>query len=71
MTHSGAALKSWLCGFLSYCLHHLKIPKVWRKTLVGAISKLKKPVEDPKSYRSISMLLHPLQDPREAHTGSC
>ena len=26
--HAGAALKSWLCCFLSFCLHHLKIPKV-------------------------------------------
>ena len=28
ITHAGAALKSWLRGFLSSCLHHLKIPKV-------------------------------------------
>ena len=28
ITHAGAALKSWLCGFLSSCLRHLKIPKV-------------------------------------------
>ena len=27
ITHAGAALKSWLCGFLSSCLRHLKIPK--------------------------------------------
>ena len=25
--HAGAGLKSWLRGFLSSCLHHLKIPK--------------------------------------------
>ena len=28
LLHAGAALKSWLCGFLSTCLHHLKIPKI-------------------------------------------
>ena len=37
ITHAGAALKSWLCGFLSSCLRHLKIPKVWRRALVVAI----------------------------------
>ena len=56
MTHAGAALKSWLCGFLSSCLRHLKIPKVWRRALVVAILKLKKLVEDPKSYRPIPLL---------------
>ena len=52
-------LKSWLCGFFSSCLRHLKIPKVWRRALVVAISKPKKPVEDPKSYRPISLLCVP------------
>ena len=26
--HFGAALKFWLCGFLSSCLRQLKIPKI-------------------------------------------
>ena len=56
ITRAGAALKSWLCGFLSSCLHHLKISKVWRRALVVVISRPKKPVEDPKSYRPISLL---------------
>ena len=55
ITHAGAALKSWLCGFLSSCLRHLKIPKVWRRALVVAIPKPKKPVEGSKSYRPISL----------------
>ena len=55
-THTEAALKSWLCGFLSSCLCHLKIPKVWRRALVVAIPKSKKPVEDLKSYGPISLL---------------
>ena len=59
ITHARAALQSWLCGFLSSCLRHLKIPKVWRKALVVAIPKPKKPVEGPKSYRSISLLSVP------------
>ena len=48
ITHAGAALKSWLCSFLSSCLHHLKIPDVWRRALVVAIPEPSKPVEDPK-----------------------
>ena len=54
---AGDALKSWLCGFLSSCLHHLKISKVWRRALVVVIPKLKKPVEDLKSYHPILRLL--------------
>ena len=57
--HAGTALKSWLRGFLSSCLRPLKIPKVWRRALVVAIPKPKKPVEEPKSYRPISLLCVP------------
>ena len=32
--HAGAALKSWLCDFLSSCLHRLKTLKIWRRVLV-------------------------------------
>ena len=35
------------------------IPKVWRRALVVAIPKPKKPVEDPKSYRPITLLCVP------------
>ena len=54
--HARAALKSWLRDFLSSCLLRLKIPKIWRRALVVAISKPAKPVADPKSYRPISLL---------------
>ena len=57
--HAGTTLKSWLRGFLSSCLRQLKIPKVWRRALVVAIPKPKKPVEVPKSYRPISLLCVP------------
>ena len=56
ITHAEAALKSWLCGFLSSCLRHFKIPKVWRTALVVAIPQPRKLVEDSKSYRPISLL---------------
>ena len=57
--HAEAALKSWLRNFLSPCLRRLKIPKIWRRALVVAIPKPMKPVEDPKSYRPISLLCVP------------
>ena len=57
--HAGAGLKSWLRGFLSSCLQHLKISKIWRRVLVVAVLKPSKPVEDPRSYRLISLLCVP------------
>ena len=57
--NAGAALKSWLRDFLSSCLRRLKIPKIWRRALVVAMPKPGKPVGDPKSYRSISLLCVP------------
>ena len=63
-----AGMKSWLCGFLSSCLRHLKIPNIWRRTLLVAIPKPKKPVEDPKNYRRISLLCVPLTSSRGLYT---
>ena len=57
--HAGATLKSWLRDFLSSCLRRLKTPKIWRRALVVAITKLTKHLEDPKSYRPISLLCVP------------
>ena len=57
--HAGAALKSLLRDFLSCYLHRLKIPKIWRRALVVVIPKPMKLVEDPKSYRLISLLCVP------------
>ena len=57
--HAGAALKSWLRDFLSFCLRRLKIPKIWKRALVVAIPKPTKPVGNPKSYRPISLLCVP------------
>ena len=57
--HAGAALKSWLRDFLSSCLRRLKIPQIWRRALVVAITKPTNPVGDPKSYRPISLLCVP------------
>ena len=37
--HAGHTLKSWLHAFLSSCLLQLKIPKIWRRSLVVAIPK--------------------------------
>jgi len=59
--HAGSALKSWFCDFLSSCMCQLKIPKIWRRALVAAILKPEKPLEDPKSYRPISLLCVPFK----------
>ena len=56
LIHAGPGLKSWLRGLLSSYLRQLKIPKAWRRALVFAILKPSKPVEDPQSYRPISLL---------------
>ena len=64
--HAGAALKSWLCDFLSSCLCRLKIPKIWRRALVVMIPKPGKPLGDPKSKilkRLIYTRVEPLIDP--------
>ena len=59
LIHAGPGLKFWLRGFLSSCLRQFKIPKIWRRALVVAIPKRSKPVEDPQSYRLISLLCVP------------
>ena len=40
-------------------MRRLKISKIWRRALAAAIPKPTKPVEDPKSYRPISLLCVP------------
>ena len=57
--HAEAALKSWLCDFLSSCLRRIKIPKIWRRVLVVTIPKPGKPMGYPKSYQTISLLCVP------------
>ena len=57
--HAGAALKFWLCDFISSCLRRLKIPNIWRRALVVAIPKPAKPVGDTKCYQPISLLCVP------------
>ena len=44
--HTGPIIKSWLCAFLSSCMPQIKIPKVWRRSLVVAVLKPNKPLED-------------------------
>ena len=51
--YAGKAVKSWLREFLSSCLHHLKIPKIWKRADVVVISKPNKPLDDARSYLPI------------------
>ncbi|XP_076823231.1 uncharacterized protein LOC143469422 [Clavelina lepadiformis] len=59
--HAAPVLKSWLKDFLSCCMRHLRIPKIWRRALVVAVPKPNKPPGDPKSYRPISLLCIPFK----------
>ena len=54
--HAGFALKFWLNKFLSSWMCQLKLPKIWRRVLAAAILKPNKLLEDPKSYRPISLI---------------
>ena len=48
----------WLQCFLSSCMASSTIPSRWKTAKVIAILKPKKPANDPKSYRPISLLSH-------------
>ena len=54
--HAGSDLKPWLNKFLSSCMRQFQLSKIRRRALVVAIPKPSKPLGDPKSYRSISLL---------------
>jgi len=59
--HAVSALKSWFCNFFTSCIRQLRIRKIWRRALVVGIPKPEKPLEDPKSYRPISLLCVPFK----------
>jgi len=42
-------------------MRQIKIPKIWRRALIVAIPKPEKPLEDPKSYRPVSLLCVPFK----------
>jgi len=42
-------------------MRQLKIPKIWRRTLVVAIPKPEQPLGDSNSYRPISLLCVPFK----------
>ena len=59
--HAGNNLKTWLNKFLSSCMRHFKIPKIWRRATVIAITNPSKPLHEPRSYRPISLLCIPFK----------
>ena len=61
LLHAGDAVTKRLCQYMSTCLERCKIKKIWRKATVIALSKRNKPKDDPKSYRSISLLCIPFK----------
>ncbi|KAJ8710342.1 hypothetical protein PYW07_009708 [Mythimna separata] len=58
LKHLGPVAVSWLLAFFNKCLLTTNIPKLWRQTKIIAIPKPGKPLNDPKSYRPISLLCH-------------
>jgi len=64
--HAWSAFKFWFCNFLTFCMRQLKIPKIWRRTLIVTIPKPEKPLGDPKSYRRVSLLYAPSRSSRHS-----
>ena len=58
--HYGNAMKSWFCDFSS-CFLLIKIPRIWRRSLVVAITKLNNPSDNPMRYRVIVLLGIPIK----------
>ena len=54
--HQSAKTTAWLCSFFTSCYRRSKLPNTWRRATVVALPKPNKPVQDPKSYRPISLL---------------
>jgi len=42
-------------------MRQLKIPNIWRRTIIVAVSKPQKPLGDPKSYRPVSLRCVPFK----------
>ena len=59
--HAGKVAITWLQKFYSTCIRRLRIPKIWRRAVIIAIPKPNKPINDPKSYRPISLLCVPFK----------
>ena len=55
MKHCGKKGLEWVHKFYSFCLKHTVISKIWHRATVVAILKPNKLVDDPKSYRPISL----------------
>ena len=59
--HARKVAITWLQEFYSTCIRRLRISKLWRRAVVIAIPKPNKPIDDPKSYRLISLLCVPFK----------
>ena len=66
--HAGSAHKSWFWDFLSSCMRHFKIPKIWRRALIFAIPKPEKQLGDANRYRPISLLCVLFEISRDSST---
>ena len=59
--HQSAKTTAWLCSFFTSCSRRSKLLKTWRLATVVALPKPNKLVQDPKSYRPISLLCVPFK----------
>ena len=59
LIHAGDHAQEWLRKFFNKCLLTCKLPRIWRRATVVAILKPKKPKDESKSYRPISLLCIP------------
>jgi len=64
--HAESALKSWFCDFLSSCMRHLKISKIWRRALVVAIPKPEKPLGTKRVTVPDLCCVSPLKSSRDS-----
>jgi len=57
--HSRSALKSWFCDFLTSCMRLFKIPKIWRRALIFAITQPESHFETLRT--TVSLLRVPIK----------
>ena len=54
----GETAKAWILSLFNHCIEIHSIPKIWRKSRIIAVPKPCNEPEEPKNYRTISLLCH-------------
>ena len=66
--HTGSALKSWFCDFLTSCMRQLKTPKIWKRALAVASPKPEKPLGTQIATVPYLCCVTPLKFSRDSST---